>query len=100
MLATAPILASPLSKEPMLLYVAATNRVVSTVVVVERNEEGKSVQRPVLPKRGMISFKTELPTLPKNVLRSIHVGKKAQKLFRGTSHKGDLRSTYSRDNEK
>ena len=47
MLATAPILASPLSKEPMLLYVAATNRVVSAVIVVEREEGGKSVQRPV-----------------------------------------------------
>src|SRR3954471_9579226 len=47
MLITAPILASPLSKEPMLLYVAATNRVVSTVVVVERLEDGKSIQRPV-----------------------------------------------------
>ena len=47
MLATAPILASPLPKEPMLLYVAATNRVVSVVVVVEREEEGKTVQRPV-----------------------------------------------------
>ena len=47
MLASAPILASPLPKEPMLLYVAATNRVVSVVVVVEREEEGKVVQRPV-----------------------------------------------------
>ena len=45
MLATAPILASPLSKEPMLLYVAATNRVVSAVIVVEHEEGGKSVQR-------------------------------------------------------
>ena len=43
MLATAPILASPLPKEPMLLYIAATNRVVSVVVVVEREEEGKTV---------------------------------------------------------
>ena len=43
MLATAPVLASPLSKEPMLLYIAATNRVVSEVIVVERNEKGKSV---------------------------------------------------------
>src|SRR3954469_7563736 len=42
---TAPILASPLSKEPMLLYVAATKRVVSAVVVVERIEDEKSVQR-------------------------------------------------------
>ena len=47
MLATTPILALPLSKEPMLLYVASTNRVVSAVIVVERDEEGKSVQRPV-----------------------------------------------------
>ena len=35
MLSTAPILASPLNKEPMLLYIAATNRVISMVVVVE-----------------------------------------------------------------
>src|SRR3954463_4594782 len=47
MLVTAPILASPLSKEHMLLYVAATNRVVSAVIVVERNEDDKSIQRPV-----------------------------------------------------
>ena len=47
MLATAPILAAPLSKEPMLLYIAATNRVVSAVVVVEREEKNKLVQRPV-----------------------------------------------------
>ena len=47
MLATAPILASPLPKESMLLYLAPTNRVVSVVVVVEREEEGKTVQRPV-----------------------------------------------------
>ena len=47
MLATAPILASPLPKEPMLLYIAATNRFVSVVVVVEREEEGTVVQRPV-----------------------------------------------------
>jgi hypothetical protein len=45
----APILAIPKDKEPMLLYIAATNRVVSTIMVVERHEEGKEhpVQRPV-----------------------------------------------------
>jgi hypothetical protein len=47
MLSTAPTLASPLPKELMLLYIAATNRVVSAVVVVEREEGGKTVQRPV-----------------------------------------------------
>jgi hypothetical protein len=47
MLSTAPVLASPMRKEPMLLYIAATNRVVSAVVVVEREEGGKTMQRPV-----------------------------------------------------
>jgi hypothetical protein len=47
MLSTASILASPLPKEMMLLYIAATNRVVSAVVVLEREEEGKSMQRSV-----------------------------------------------------
>ena len=40
-LSSAPVLAAPTDKEPMLLYVAANERVVSTVVVVERTEEGK-----------------------------------------------------------
>ena len=49
MLTTPPVLVAPTPKEPMLLYIAATSRVVSTVVVVERKEEGKAlpVQRPV-----------------------------------------------------
>ena len=48
-LSTAPVLAAPAEKEPMLLYIAATTRVVSIVMVVERPEEGRAqaVQRPV-----------------------------------------------------
>ncbi|KAK1631726.1 hypothetical protein QYE76_006041 [Lolium multiflorum] len=48
-LSTAPILATPASMEPMPLYIAATNRVVSVVPVVERKEDGREqlVQRPV-----------------------------------------------------
>jgi ribonuclease HI/transposase InsO family protein len=48
-LSSAPVLAAPTSKEPMLLYVSANSRAVSAVVVVERKEEGKEypVQRPV-----------------------------------------------------
>jgi hypothetical protein len=36
-------------KEPMLLYIATTNQVVSSALIVERAEEGKAhrVQRPV-----------------------------------------------------
>ena len=46
---TTPVLAPLAPKEPMLLYIAASNRVVSVVLVVEREEAGKQhlVQRPV-----------------------------------------------------
>ncbi|KAK1604036.1 hypothetical protein QYE76_027709 [Lolium multiflorum] len=39
-LTSPPILAAPEESEPMLLYLAATNRVISLVIVVERKEEG------------------------------------------------------------
>jgi hypothetical protein len=48
-LSTPPVLVAPKEKESVLLYIAATHQVVSTVLVVERSEEGKAhrVQRPV-----------------------------------------------------
>src|SRR6266516_7240395 len=48
-LAEPPILAAPVDKEPLLLYVAANTRAVSVAIVVERKEPGKEypVQRPV-----------------------------------------------------
>ena len=41
------MLAAPISKEPLLLYIAATGQVVNTILTVEREEEGKAfkVQR-------------------------------------------------------
>ena len=49
LLSTSPILVTPHDKEPLLLYIAATNQVVSTVLVVERPKEGHvyNVQRPI-----------------------------------------------------
>ena len=41
MLSTAPVLAAPAKKEPLLFYIAATSRSVNTVMVVERPEKGK-----------------------------------------------------------
>ena len=41
MLSTAPVLATPIEKEPLLLYITVTSRSVSTVMVVERPEKGK-----------------------------------------------------------
>jgi hypothetical protein len=48
-LSTPAVLVAPNEKEPLLLYIATTHQVVSTVLVVERSEEGKThgVQRPV-----------------------------------------------------
>ena len=48
-LAEPPVLAAPVDKEPLLLYVAANARAVSVAIVVERKEAGKEypVQRPV-----------------------------------------------------
>src|SRR3954471_22775076 len=47
MLSTARVLAAPIEKEPMMLYIAATTRVISNVMVVERPEKDKAqlVQR-------------------------------------------------------
>jgi hypothetical protein len=42
-LSTAPILAAPAPRESMLLYIAATPRVISVVIMVERTEEGKEL---------------------------------------------------------
>jgi hypothetical protein len=48
-LASPPVLVAPNEKELLLLYIVATHQVVSTVLVVERSEEGKvhGVQRPI-----------------------------------------------------
>ena len=48
-LSTPPILATPKEREHLYLYIAARSSVVSTVLVVERSEEGKAygVQRPI-----------------------------------------------------
>jgi ribonuclease HI len=48
-LSMAPILVAPASREPMLLCIVATPRVISVVIVVEHAEEGKEllVQHPV-----------------------------------------------------
>ena len=44
-----PVLVPPSNRESLLLYIAATTQVVSTALVVEREEEGHAfrVQRPV-----------------------------------------------------
>ena len=48
-LAEPPVLAAPVDKEPLLLYVAANARAVSVAIVVDLKEAGKeyTIQRPI-----------------------------------------------------
>src|SRR6266540_26031 len=48
-LTSPPVLVPPMPEEPLLLYITATSHVVSTAIVVERQEEGhiQKVQHPV-----------------------------------------------------
>ncbi len=58
MLSTASILAALTDMEPLLLYIAATSRAVSTVLVVERPEKGKiqAAQHPVYHLREVLTI--------------------------------------------
>ena len=49
MLSTTPVVSAPTEKEPMMLYIVATTRVVSIVMVIESPEKDRAqpVQRPV-----------------------------------------------------
>src|SRR5207244_9537944 len=48
-LTSPPVLVPPMPEEPLLLYITATSHVVSTAIVVERQEEGhiQKIQHPV-----------------------------------------------------
>ena len=87
MLTTLPVLAAPIEKEPMLLYIAATSRVVSTVIVVQRPEEGRAqpVQRPVYYLSEVLSTsKQNYPHYQKMWYGVYFAAKKLSPIFKST----------------
>ena len=74
LLTTPPILVAPREKEPLYLYVSATKRVVSTVLVIERMEEGhtQSIQ-------GSVYYLSEVLSISKK--RYPHYQKLAYAVF-------------------
>ena len=83
-LAEPPVLAAPVDKELLLLYVAANARAVSVAIVVERKEAGKEypVQRPVYYISDvLIESKQRYPHWQKLVYGVFMASRKLKKYF-------------------
>ena len=80
------VLAAPIDKEPLLLYVAANTRAVSVAIVVERKEAGKEhlVQRPVYYiSEVLIESKQTYPHWQKLVYAVFMASRKLKQYFLG-----------------
>jgi hypothetical protein len=73
-----PILVAPRKEEPLLLYITATNQVVSVAIVIERKEEGKiqTIHRSVyFLSQILVESKTRYPHIQK-ILYGVYLAKK------------------------
>ena len=85
-LAEPPVLAAPIDKESLLLYVAANTHVVSVAIVVERKEADKEypVQRPVYYiSEVLIESKQRYPYWQKLVYGVFMASRKLKQYFLG-----------------
>jgi hypothetical protein len=73
-LSKTPVLTTPRKKEQLLLYLTATTHVVSTVIIVERQENSHAypVQQPVYFVSGPVKIKGTLPASAEATLCSAH----------------------------
>jgi hypothetical protein len=94
-LSTPPVLVAPKEKEPLLLYIAATHPVLSTVLVVERSEEGKAhgVQRPVYFISKVLSPTAKVSALSKASIQCFHNSSKTTAILCGAPNHSSQRST-------
>ena len=84
LLSSAPVLVAPDPYEPLLLYLAATNHVVSAALVVEREEPGHAlkVQHPVyFISEVLTETKSWYPQTQKHLYAIVMATKKLQHYF-------------------
>ena len=85
-LTSPPVLTAPREDETLLLYIAATNRVVSTTMVVERDEPGHvyKVQRPIYFISEVLNeSKTRYPQIQKLIYAILITSQKLKHYFDG-----------------
>ena len=83
-LTSPPVLTAPQPNEVLLLYIAATDRVISTVLVVEREEPGHvyKVQRPVYFISEVLNeSKTKYPQIQKLIYAILITSRKLKQYF-------------------
>jgi len=85
-LSSPPVLTAPQPNEDLLLYIAATDRVISTALLVERDEPGHvyKVQRPLYFISEVLSeSKTRYPQIQKLIYTILITSRKLKHYFNG-----------------